>query len=59
MLRLIFVYFEAMSGLHRNWNESHLFAINFVLNMELLSQILGGGGHTAIHISWHAFGSKV
>ena len=42
ILRLILVYFEAIFGLHINWNKSHLYPINVVPNMEHLSQPLGG-----------------
>ncbi|WMV26179.1 hypothetical protein MTR67_019564 [Solanum verrucosum] len=42
IIRLILVYFEAISGLHINWNKSHLYPINVVLEMDHLSQILGG-----------------
>lgn len=41
ILRLILVYFEAISGLHVNWNKSHLYPINLVTYMDHLSQILG------------------
>ncbi|WMV37958.1 hypothetical protein MTR67_031343 [Solanum verrucosum] len=42
ILRLILVYFEAISGQHINWNKSHLYPINVVPDMEHLSQTLGG-----------------
>ncbi|PHT80461.1 hypothetical protein T459_18513 [Capsicum annuum] len=42
ILRLILVYFEAISGLHINWNKSHLYPINVVPEMDYLSRILGG-----------------
>ena len=42
ILRLILVYFEAISGLHISWNKSHLYPINVVPDMEHLSQTLGG-----------------
>ena len=42
IIRLILVYFESISGLHINWNKSHLYPINVVLEMDHLSQILGG-----------------
>jgi len=42
IIRLILVYFEAISGLHINWNKSHLYPINVVPEMDHLSQIMGG-----------------
>ncbi|PHT46967.1 Protein transport protein-like, partial [Capsicum baccatum] len=42
ILRLILVYFEAISGLHINWSKSHLYPINVVPEMDHLSRILGG-----------------
>ena len=42
ILRLLLVYFEAIFGLHINWNKSHLYPINVVPYMEHLSQTLGG-----------------
>ena len=34
IIRLILVYFEAISGLHINWNKSHLYPIYVVLEMD-------------------------
>ena len=41
IISLTFVYFEAISGLHINWNKSHLYPIIVVLEMDHFSQILG------------------
>lgn len=41
-LRIILVIFEGISGLHINWRKSYLYPINEVVNMEVLTNILGG-----------------
>ncbi|WMV22464.1 hypothetical protein MTR67_015849 [Solanum verrucosum] len=42
ILRVIFVIFEAVSGLHINWGKSFIYPINSVLNTEVLARTLGG-----------------
>ena len=36
------VIFEAVSGLHINWEKSFIYPINSVLNTEVLTRTLGG-----------------
>jgi len=42
ILRVIFVLFEAISGLHINWNKSFLNPVNEVPDLPSLARILGG-----------------
>ena len=42
ILRVIFVLFEAISGLHINWNKSFLYPVNEVPDLPSLARILGG-----------------
>lgn len=42
ILRVIFVLFEAISGLHINWNKSFLYQVNEVPDLPSLARILGG-----------------
>ncbi|WMV31952.1 hypothetical protein MTR67_025337 [Solanum verrucosum] len=42
MLRVIFILFEAVSGLHINWNKSFLFPVNVVPDLSSLARTLGG-----------------
>ncbi|XP_059284805.1 uncharacterized protein LOC132038094 isoform X2 [Lycium ferocissimum] len=42
ILRVIFILFEAISGLHINWNKSFLYPVNEVTNINMLAGILGG-----------------
>lgn len=41
-LRVIFVLFEAISGLHINWEKSFIYPVNEVPQISLLANILGG-----------------
>ena len=41
-LRVILVLFEGISGLHINWEKSHIYPIYNVPNINLLASILGG-----------------
>ena len=42
ILRVIFVLFEGMSGLHINWGKSFLYPINEVITMQSVNAIPGG-----------------
>ena len=42
ILRIIFILFEATSGLHINWRNSHIFPINEVNRIQQLIEVLGG-----------------
>ena len=42
VLRVIFVLFEAISGLHINWEKSFLYPVNEVTNLISLAGTLGG-----------------
>ena len=42
ILRIIFILFEATSGLHINWRKSHIFPINEVNRNQQLIEVLGG-----------------
>ncbi|KAK6796557.1 hypothetical protein RDI58_004258 [Solanum bulbocastanum] len=42
MLRVIFILFEAVSGLHINWNKSFLYPVNVVPDLSSLAGTLGG-----------------
>jgi len=42
VLRVIFVLFEAISGLHINWEKSFLYPVNEVTNLTSLAGTLGG-----------------
>ncbi|XP_019246460.1 PREDICTED: uncharacterized protein LOC109226112 [Nicotiana attenuata] len=42
MMRVIFVLFEAISGLHINWSKSQLYPVNEVNGLQNLANILGG-----------------
>lgn len=42
ILRVIFVLFEAISGLHINWNKSFIYPVNEVPNLTSLAGVLGG-----------------
>jgi len=42
ILRVIFVLFEAISGLHINWNKSFLYPVNEVPNLTSMAGVLGG-----------------
>ncbi|WMV59186.1 hypothetical protein MTR67_052571 [Solanum verrucosum] len=42
MLRVIFILFEAVSGLHINWNKSFLYPVNVVPDLSSLARTLGG-----------------
>ncbi|WMV13680.1 hypothetical protein MTR67_007065 [Solanum verrucosum] len=42
ILRVIFVLFEAISGLHINWNKSFLYTVNEVPDLPSQARILGG-----------------
>uniref|UniRef100_A0A0V0IVQ8 Putative ovule protein n=1 Tax=Solanum chacoense TaxID=4108 RepID=A0A0V0IVQ8_SOLCH len=41
-LRVIFIMFEAISGLHINWVKSFIYPVNEVPQISLLANILGG-----------------
>lgn len=41
-LRVIFVLFEAVSGLHMNWGKSFVYPVNEVPDINSLADILGG-----------------
>lgn len=51
-LRVIFVLFEAISGLHINWGKSYVYPVNEVPNINELSNIKGGkvGGLPSIYL---------
>lgn len=40
-IRVILTVFEALSGLHVNWEKSYLYSINQVLDMQVLAANLG------------------
>lgn len=42
ILRVIFIFFEAISGLRINWNKSFIYPINEVMDIHSLVNILGG-----------------
>ncbi|WMV11160.1 hypothetical protein MTR67_004545 [Solanum verrucosum] len=42
ILRVIFVIFEVVSGLHINWGKSFIYPINSVINIDVLASKLGG-----------------
>lgn len=42
ILRIIFVIFEAVSGIHINWGKSFIYPINPVIEIESLASMLGG-----------------
>lgn len=42
ILRVIFILFEAISGLHINWNKSFLYPVNVVSDLPSLAGTLGG-----------------
>ncbi|WMV41678.1 hypothetical protein MTR67_035063 [Solanum verrucosum] len=42
ILRVIFIIFEAVSGLHINWGKSFIYPINEVAQVESLARVLGG-----------------
>lgn len=42
ILRVIFILFEAASGLHINWIKSFIFPVNKVNQIQSLTDILGG-----------------
>lgn len=42
MLRVIFILFEATSGLNINWNKSDIFPVNEVTDIHNLAGFLGG-----------------
>nr|XP_009768756.1 PREDICTED: uncharacterized protein LOC104219730 [Nicotiana sylvestris] len=42
LLRVIFILFEAISGLHINWNKSFIYPVNEVMEIHNLVNILGG-----------------
>ena len=39
---MIFILFEAISGIHINWNKSFLYPINVVPDLSSLARTLGG-----------------
>ena len=41
-MRVIFNIFEAVSGLHINCSKSFIYPVNIVINIEELTNILGG-----------------
>ncbi|XP_060216840.1 uncharacterized protein LOC132644271 [Lycium barbarum] len=42
VMRVIFIIFEAVSGLHINWGKSFIYPINEVTDLESLAEKLGG-----------------
>nr|XP_009628447.1 uncharacterized protein LOC104118792 [Nicotiana tomentosiformis] len=42
VLRVIFIHFEAISGLHINWHKSYIYPVNEVMELQSLADILGG-----------------
>nr|XP_009780608.1 PREDICTED: uncharacterized protein LOC104229636 [Nicotiana sylvestris]XP_016504305.1 PREDICTED: uncharacterized protein LOC107822288 [Nicotiana tabacum] len=53
-LRMVFILFEAISGLHINWNKSFIYPVNEVMEMHSLARILGGKiGALPIHWECH------
>ncbi|XP_009764937.1 uncharacterized protein [Nicotiana sylvestris] len=46
LLRVIFILFEAISGLHINWNKSFIYSVNEVMEIHSLVNILGGSTGT-------------
>ncbi|OIS95712.1 cbl-interacting serinethreonine-protein kinase 9, partial [Nicotiana attenuata] len=42
VLRMIFILFEATSGLHINWHKSFIYYVNEVMELQSLADILGG-----------------
>ena len=42
ILRVIFIIFEAVSGLHINWGKSSIYPINEMAQVESLAGVLGG-----------------
>nr|XP_016438289.1 PREDICTED: uncharacterized protein LOC107764248 [Nicotiana tabacum] len=41
LLRVVFILFEAISGLHINWNKSFIYPVNEVMDIHSLVRILG------------------
>ncbi|XP_060190615.1 uncharacterized protein LOC132619869 [Lycium barbarum] len=58
VLRVIFIIFEAVSGLHINWGKSFIYPINEVTDLESLAEKLGGKVGELPTTYLHAFGSK-
>ena len=42
ILRVMFIIFEAVSGLHINWGKSYIYPINEVAQVESLAGVLDG-----------------
>lgn len=42
LLRLVFILFEAISGLHINWNKSFIYSVNEVMEIHSLVRIFEG-----------------
>ncbi|XP_059285175.1 uncharacterized protein LOC132038538 [Lycium ferocissimum] len=58
-LRMIFIIFEAISGLHINWGKSFIYPVNSVVEIQSLADILGGKvGGIAYCLPRHALGSQ-